>query len=237
VLALLAPALAPARDARFRFCFFAWIVCFLVAIDAPPFSQLLQHVPPFGVIVNRRLLGAVALFGALLAAAAWDGLATLDEGRRRGLVVQIVAVVSAVLVGFVLYDASRLSDRPGIALLPDLLPPKLGDAVASVRAPSYNATVRGDRIEVTGFALSVEPPQRLRAPRLRRRSTGGRGDQCGRRPRRSRDPGSGIRGIPDREHPREIPARRRVRLPRARARDDPGDRRGSRSSRLASLGG
>jgi len=157
VLALLAPALAPARDAPFRFCFFAWIVCFLVAIDAPPFSQVLQHVPPFGVIVNRRLLGAVALFGALLAAAAWDGLATLDEQRRRGLVVQVVAVVSAVLVGLVLYDASRLPDRPGIALLPDPLPPKLGDAVASVRAPSYNATIRGDRIEVTGFALSVEP--------------------------------------------------------------------------------
>jgi hypothetical protein len=157
VLALLAPALAPARDARFRFCFFAWLVCFLVAIDAPPFSQLLQHVPPFGVIVNRRLLGAVAIFGALLAAAAWDGLATLDAQRRRGLVLQVVAVVSSVLAGCVLYDARQLSDRPGIALLPDPLPPRLGDAVASVRAPSYNATIRGDRIEVTGFALSVEP--------------------------------------------------------------------------------
>ena len=156
LLAMLAPALARNRGRAFWFCWCGFLATVMVSADVPPFSHALGAIPPFDLIVNRRLLGVGALLAAVAAAYAFDGIAQLSRAQllhaARASATWVVAIAGCVFT----YDAESVPPRVHGEAFPELLPRPLGSPALHLTSPPHRGLVYGQTLRAEGFLLSTE---------------------------------------------------------------------------------
>ncbi len=105
LLVLCAPALVAERlrTPHFRFCLMGWMLCLLLAMKAPPFSQLWSPILDFSEPARRCLLGLATFFAVSVVAYVAEGLCSREQIRPRGVLLTLltlfVAIGSCLIVG------------------------------------------------------------------------------------------------------------------------------------------